>query len=125
MHRQQLRTGRATTAVELDRVQAQHVHAETDHALGEAGLGVEDETLGPFLGFALGIVRVGEVAVDVEVAQIEVDLGILDKPRLRGQDGQGGAGQGDGDEAGEKGAVWASWALSLFFYGRSELLPHV
>ncbi|MNP13925.1 hypothetical protein D3C76_1062270 [compost metagenome] len=94
VHRQQLRTGRATAAVELDRVHAQHVNAETDGALGEAGLGVEDETLGPFLGFALGGVVVDEVAIEVGVAQVQRGLGIIDEAF-----GVGGGGQKRGKAA--------------------------
>jgi len=79
VQRQQLRTASAFAAIELHRVQAQHVHAETDRALGEAGAGVEDETLRPLFSLALGLGRVGEVAVDVEVAQVEVGRGAVDK----------------------------------------------
>ncbi|MCY1405108.1 hypothetical protein D9M71_203420 [compost metagenome] len=79
MHRQQVRTGRALAAIELDRIQAEHIDTEADDALSEPGAGVEDETLGPFLGLALRVGRVDEVAVDVEVAQVEVDLGIFGK----------------------------------------------
>ncbi|MCY1412750.1 hypothetical protein D9M71_281650 [compost metagenome] len=102
VQRQQLRTAGAFAAVELHRIQTQHIHAEADSALGEPGFGIEDETLRPLLSLALGLGRVGEVAVDVEVAQVQVDLGALDKTRFLGAGGQGRAGQGNGDQAGNE-----------------------
>ncbi len=101
IQRQQLSPARAFAAVELHRIQAQHIHAEADGALGEAGFGVENETLCPFFSLALGLGRVGEVAVDVEIAQVQVDLGTFDKTRLLGHGRQGRAGQGDGYQAWE------------------------
>ncbi len=80
IQRQQLRAAGAFTAIEFYRIQAEHVHAETDGALGETGFGVEDEVLRPFFSLALRLGRVGEVAVDVEVAQVQVGAGALDKP---------------------------------------------
>ena len=100
VQRQQLRATGAFAAVEFHRVQPQHIHAEADGALGEPGFGIEDETLRPLLSLALSLGRVGEVAVDVEVAQVQVDLGAFDKARLFGLGRQGRAGQGDGDQAG-------------------------
>ncbi|MNX81271.1 hypothetical protein D3C86_1129540 [compost metagenome] len=102
IQRQQLRTAGAFAAVELHRIQTQHIHAEADSALGEPGFGIEDETLRPLLSLALGLGRVGEVAIDVEVAQVQVDLGALDKTRFLGAGGQGRAGQGNGNQAGNE-----------------------
>ncbi|MNF66860.1 hypothetical protein D3C84_486590 [compost metagenome] len=102
VQRQQLRTAGAFAAVELHRIQTEHIHAEPDGALGEPGLGIEDETLRPLLSLALGLGRVGEVAIDVEVAQVQVDLGALDKTRFLGAGGQGRAGQGNGNQAGNE-----------------------
>ncbi|MNQ70936.1 hypothetical protein D3C85_855890 [compost metagenome] len=50
----------------------------------------------------MGLGRVGEVAIYVEVAQVQVDLGPFDKTRLFGVGGQGGTGQGGGDQAGNE-----------------------
>ncbi|MNI56271.1 hypothetical protein D3C73_1112640 [compost metagenome] len=94
---QQLRTTGAFAAIELHRVQPQYVHAETDGALGEPGFGIEDEALRPLLSLALSLGRVGEVAIDVEVAQVEVDLGAFDKA-VFGRGGEGGAGYCEGDQ---------------------------
>src|SRR5690606_7452393 len=72
--------GGAATAVELDRVQAQHIKAEADGAFGEAGAGVEDEALRPRLGPVLVRTRVLEVvAVEVIITHAQVDLGIFDE----------------------------------------------
>ena len=72
-------TTTALAAIELDRIQAQGIHPEADSALGKARSGVEDKVLRPLLGQPLGITRVGEVSVDKEVAQVQVDAGIVDK----------------------------------------------
>ena len=64
IQRQQLRAAGTAPAIELQRIQPQHIHTEPYRALGEAGLGVEDETLRPLLRAALGFGRVGEIAVD-------------------------------------------------------------
>jgi len=102
VQRQQLGTASTFAAIEFHRVQAQHVHAETDGALGKTGPGVENEALRPLFGLALGLGRVGEVAVDVEVAQVQVDLGPVDKTRLLGLGRQGCACQGQGDQTGNE-----------------------
>ncbi|MNK95355.1 hypothetical protein D3C87_1155890 [compost metagenome] len=100
VQRQQLGAARAFAAIKLYRIQAQHVHAEADGALGEAGFGVEDEALRPLFSLALGLGRVGEVTVDIEVAQVEIDLGALDEAGFFSRCGQRRAGQGQGDQAG-------------------------
>jgi len=79
VQRKQLRAPGAFAAIELHRVQAQHVHAEPDRALGKTGPGVEDETLRPLFGLALGFAGVGEVAVDVVVSEVGADLRIIDE----------------------------------------------
>ncbi|MNM49960.1 hypothetical protein D3C81_609800 [compost metagenome] len=71
----------AATAIELDRPQPQHIHAEPDRPFGETRTRIEDKALRPFLGLALRVAGVGEVAVDIEIAQAERGLGILDKAR--------------------------------------------
>ena len=101
VQRQQLRAARALTAIELDRIQPEYVHAKANGALGEAGFGVENETLRPLLGLALGLGRVGEVAVDVEVAQVEVDLGAFNEAAFFGAGWQGQTGDGQGDHSGQ------------------------
>ncbi|MNT06982.1 hypothetical protein D3C72_1416690 [compost metagenome] len=79
MDRQQLGAAGALAAVELDRVEPQRIHPEAHRALGEAGADVENEILRPLFGLALRIGRVGEVAVDVEVAQVQVGAGIFNE----------------------------------------------
>jgi len=100
MHRQQLGVGGTFAAIELDRIQAQYVHAEADSALGETGAGIEDEALGPFFALALRVGRVDEVAVDVEVAQVEAGLGVLHEPAIVG--GAYRQGAGNGQQAGQQ-----------------------
>ncbi|MCY1294196.1 hypothetical protein D9M70_434820 [compost metagenome] len=102
MHRQQLRALGAATAVEFDRVQAEHVHAEADAALGEAGACVEDETLRPLPGLVL-VAGVDVVAVEVEVAQVQSGLGVFDEAAV----GEGGQGAG-GDRQGQAGGYDAT-----------------
>ncbi|MCY1444581.1 hypothetical protein D9M71_610610 [compost metagenome] len=51
----------------------------------------------PFLGLALWVGRVDEVAVDVEVAQVEGGLGVLDETTFVG--GECGEGAGHGQQA--------------------------
>ncbi|MNE30735.1 hypothetical protein D3C80_1242670 [compost metagenome] len=99
VHRQQVCARRALAAIELDRVQAQYIDTEADQALGKAGAGVEDEALGPFLGLALRVGRVDEVAVDVEIAQVEAGLGVLDKAAFGREGGQGAS---HGQQAGKQ-----------------------
>lgn len=72
--RQQLSASRAFAAIELERIQAQHIDPETDHALGKARLGIEDEVLCPFFSFvlrrcAVGKCGVGEVAIEIRITQ--------------------------------------------------------
>ncbi len=71
MHRQQAGAVGTATAVELDRQQAQGIHAEPYRTGGVAGLEVEDETLRPLFRLAQRGVGVHEVAVDIEVAQVQ------------------------------------------------------
>ena len=126
IQRQQLRTAGAFAAIEFHRIQAQHIHAEPDGALGETGLGVENETLRPLFSLALSLGRVGEVAVDVEVAQVQVDLGAFDKTCLFGLGGQGRAGQGDGDQAGNevlRGGRRHELGSLLIFWGETGAMP--
>lgn len=87
--RQQLGAGRSLAAIQLQAVQAEDIEAEADAALGEAGAGVEDEALRPFLGLVLAGVA-DEVAVQVEVARGEADLGVFEETSL-GVDRQAGA----------------------------------
>lgn len=72
----------------------------------------------PLFSLALRPGRVGEVAVDVEVAQVQVDLGPFDKTRFLGCGGQRRTGQRDGDQAGEKYcAVEGVMGSGLWFLG--------
>ncbi|MCY1300892.1 hypothetical protein D9M70_504790 [compost metagenome] len=104
MHWQQLGATGALAAIQLHREQAEQVGAETHRPFGEAGLGVEDEALRPLFGLALGIGRVDEVAVDVEVAQVQADLGVFGE--TGGLDAGGQQGEAAGKAAGpEKGGV--------------------
>ncbi|MNP03889.1 hypothetical protein D3C76_957870 [compost metagenome] len=105
MHRQQLGAGGAAAAIELDAVQAEHVHADADGARGEAGSGVEDEALGPFLGLALGAVA-DEVAVQVEVAQVEVGLGVFEETAVGGEGGQAGCARQNQEAGQDAGGGW-------------------
>lgn len=74
--------GGSTAAVELERVQAQYIHAKADNALSESRLGIENEALCPLLGLALRIRGVDEIAVDVEVAHVETRFRIFNEPRV-------------------------------------------
>ncbi|MCY1186418.1 hypothetical protein D9M73_272900 [compost metagenome] len=96
---QQRRAIGTATAVEFDRPQPQHIHAEADWPFGEPRAGIEDEALRPLLGLALWVAGVGEVAVDVEVAQPEGGLAVLDKSRC--QAGARQAGDNPGAKQGE------------------------
>ena len=77
VYRQKLGAFGPFAAIEFDREQAEHIGAETHCALGEAGLGVEDEALGPFLGFVLVGRVANKVAVDIEVAQRQANFGLV------------------------------------------------
>ncbi|KWV87090.1 hypothetical protein PFLmoz3_02936 [Pseudomonas fluorescens] len=92
VQRQQLRAARATPAIKLERVQAQHIHTKTDCALGEPGLGVENETLRPLLRATLSLRRIGVVAVEEEITQVEVGAGVFEKAVILGENGQGRTG---------------------------------
>lgn len=96
----ELKGKKIVATVELDRIQAQHVHAETDGALGEAGTGIQNEALRPFFGLALWVGRVNEVTVDVEVAQVEGGLGVFQETALVGS--EDGEGAGHGQQAGQQ-----------------------
>jgi hypothetical protein len=116
--RQQLRAPGALTAIKFLRIQPQHIDAETDGALGEAGFGIEDKALRPLFSLALSIGRVDEVAVEVGVAQVQVDLGTFDKPASSACSGHRRAGQGHGDQTGKcvrRRGGCHSWGLSCFF----------
>ena len=89
MDRQQLCTASAFATIELLRVQPEHVYAETHGALGEAGPGIEDEALRPLFSLALRIVRVGEIAVEVSVAQVQRGFAVFEKAFGGGAHGQG------------------------------------
>ncbi|CAI8959709.1 hypothetical protein EMIT0357P_60090 [Pseudomonas marginalis] len=106
--RQQLGTAGAFAAIELLGIQPQHIDAEPHGALGEAGLGVENKTLRPLFGLALGVARVGEVAVEVGVAQVERGLGIIDETVGMGEEGQGK--QADNTET--RGRIAGEWTHS-------------
>ncbi|MNO98766.1 hypothetical protein D3C76_905200 [compost metagenome] len=94
MDRQQLRSRGALAAVELLRVQPQHIHTEAHRALGIAGFGVEDEVLCPLLSLALRVGRVGVVAIEVGVAQVQRGFGVIGEAF-----GLAGDGQGEGQAA--------------------------
>ncbi|MNY32518.1 hypothetical protein D3C86_1667400 [compost metagenome] len=112
MDRQQLRAARALTAVEFLRVHTEHIHPETDGALSEPGFGVEDEVLRPLFSLALGVVRVGEVSIDVGVTQVQRGLGVIDETfglagHGQGEDQAAATDQTEGmatDEGGARGA---------------------
>ncbi len=84
-----MRAPGAFTAIELLRIQAQHIKPETDGALGEAGFCIEDEVLCPLFCLGLRIGRVGEVTVEVGVAQVKCGRGVIDKTVGLGVEGQG------------------------------------
>jgi len=96
---QQLGTASAFAAIQFLGIQAQHIKAETHRALGEARLGIENETLRPLFGLALGVCRVGEVAVEVGVAQVERGFGVVDKTFGVGDEGQGEGQAAETDKA--------------------------
>ncbi|MNR15090.1 hypothetical protein D3C85_1316050 [compost metagenome] len=87
IERQQLRAASALTTIKLDRIEPQYIDTEPGHALSESGFGVENETLGPLLRLALRVSRIGEIAIDVEVTQVQVDAGLIDKTGRRGPQG--------------------------------------
>ncbi|MNF99887.1 hypothetical protein D3C84_828050 [compost metagenome] len=91
LHRQQAGVDPVGAAVQLDAEGADGVDAEAHRTWRVAGLEVEDEALGPFLGPGL-LVRpddVGEVAAEVVVAQLQGGGGILDEAGFGGHDGKG------------------------------------
>lgn len=73
--------------VELHAEQADGVHTEADRAFGVAGFHFQHEALGPFFGLGLTVAG-AEVAVHVEVAQVDAGLAVFD---------EGGAGRVGGD----------------------------
>ncbi|MOA14113.1 hypothetical protein D3C78_1341970 [compost metagenome] len=60
----------------------------------------------------MGVGRVDEIAVDVEVAQVEIDLGIFDKATISGQDGEGAS---HGQQAGKQVSCGCAHCLCLLF----------
>src|SRR5690606_16754926 len=64
------------TTVEFDPEQAKGIDTEADRALGEAGLEGGDKALAPGLG-VVGVVLV--VAVEIGVAQQQIEVGVLDE----------------------------------------------
>ncbi|GAB3377353.1 hypothetical protein GCM10027514_14600 [Azotobacter armeniacus] len=94
-----VRLALAPAGIQADGVLARQVEAEADRPLGEAGLVVEDEALAPLLH--LGAVLVAGALVDVEAAQLERGLAVLEKGRLGRGHGQGRPQRGQGHAQGE------------------------
>ena len=76
---EQAGTGAIGAGVEFDAEQADGIETDADQTFGEAGFVAQQETLGPFLLFGLRGVVLAIVTVEVEVAQLEAGLAVLDK----------------------------------------------
>jgi hypothetical protein len=100
MDREQLRAPSTLAAIELDRIQAEHINTETDRALGETGAGVENEVLGPFLGNALRVGGVDEIAVDEEIPDVQIHFGIVDESGCLGGEWGNDTGSNSGGKRG-------------------------
>ncbi|MNF53703.1 hypothetical protein D3C84_351030 [compost metagenome] len=77
--RQQAGAAAVAAGIQLHAQLAQSIQAEANASLGEAGLEAGDETLAPFGGLGLGRPFLAEVAVDVDIAQLEAGLAIRDQ----------------------------------------------
>ena len=71
----------AVATVQANTLQAQRIDTKTETALGEPGLVVEHETLGPLFGSGGGRRAVAIIVVEVEVAHAEGGFTVLDKVR--------------------------------------------
>jgi hypothetical protein len=79
--RQQPGSSAAAAGVELEAEQADGVDAEADGAFAEAGLQAQEEALRPFVG-VVARAALAEVAIEVEVAQFEAGVAVLDQVGL-------------------------------------------
>src|SRR5690606_11812441 len=77
--------------IQADTRAGEHVQAETDRSLGIAGIELEHEALTP-LAVTGGVGGVLVVAIEIQVAQAQVCLGVLHETAALG-DGQAGKGQ--------------------------------
>ncbi|MNZ32984.1 hypothetical protein D3C78_503220 [compost metagenome] len=101
---EQAGAGAVGAGVELDAEQAEGIDAHPHGALGEAGLIAQEEALGPFLGLGLGGIVLAEVAIEVEVAQFQAGLAVLDELGLGdARQNDTGAKRGQGHGLGERG----------------------
>ncbi len=90
----------AGAGVELDAEQADGIETKADRPFGIAGFHFQHEALSPLLGLGLSSARLPEVAVHIEVAQVDAGLAVFDEGgRSRvghAQDGRGQAGKQEG-----------------------------
>ena len=90
--------------IELHPEQADGVDAETDGALGVTGLVAQEEALGPFLGLGLAGAFLAEITVEVEVAEFDAGLAVLDELGMgQGWDGNAGTQRGKSHGTGDRG----------------------
>ncbi|MCY1491845.1 hypothetical protein D9M68_256430 [compost metagenome] len=110
---EQAGAGAIRAGVELETEQADGVHADADGALGVAGLQAQQETLRPLFLFGLRGAFLAEIAVEVEVAQLQAAFAVLDELRLsqtwNGQSAERGQGHGTGERGGVHYCVFSSW----------------
>ncbi len=95
LHRQEVSAGATTAGVQLDAEHAQRIQADADGAFGEAGLHVEDETLGPLFALGLGG-AFAEIAVQVDVVGLQSCTAVFDERGL-GERRQRGGGNGESE----------------------------
>ncbi len=95
LHRQEVGAGATTAGVQLDAEHAQRIQADADGAFGEAGLHVEDETLGPLFALGLGG-AFAEIAVQVDVVGLQSCTAVFDERGL-GERRQRGGGNGESE----------------------------
>ncbi len=111
--------GAIRAGVQLDAQQADGVQTEAQTTFGVTGLPIGAHALGPFIGLALGCIALAKVAVEVEIAQLDAALGVINKGsagRSRHQGGKGGQ---------HKGLGLFHCLMSLVFIGQSVVSASV
>ena len=101
---QQTATSGTVTGIQLEAEHADRIGTEAYGTFGETGVHAQNETLGPLVLLGLGLgrsftVALTEIAVEVEVARFQADLGIADQigeGHLAQAQGAGGYGQCQG-----------------------------